>query len=86
MAKEIDRARAQGALAVIKQHPGMVLFVASPVIIALGLVWWLVSPTLAVLLVHRCSGRRWRRAAHEAQVGQRKRDCSLAVKAVPSGL
>jgi lipoprotein signal peptidase len=51
MAKEIDRVRAQGALAVIKQHPGMVLFVASPAIIALGLVWWLVSPTLSVVLL-----------------------------------
>ena len=50
MAKEIDRVRAQSALAVIKQHPGMVLFVASPVILGLALVWWLVSPTLAVLL------------------------------------
>ena len=50
MAKEIDRVRAQSALAVIKQHPGMVLFVASPVIIGLALAWWLVSPTLAVLL------------------------------------
>jgi hypothetical protein len=51
MAKEIDRVRAQSALAVIKEHPGMVLFVASPAIIALGLVWWLVSPALAVLLL-----------------------------------
>ena len=51
MAKEIDRVRAQSALAVIKQHPGMVLFAVSPVIIALGLVWWLVSPALAVLLL-----------------------------------
>lgn len=51
MAKEIDRVRAQSALAVIKQHPGMVLFVASPVLIAVGLVWWLVSPALAVLLL-----------------------------------
>jgi hypothetical protein len=50
MAKEIDRVRAQSALAVFKQHPGMVLFVASPVIIGLGLVWWFVSPALAVLL------------------------------------
>jgi hypothetical protein len=50
MAKEIDRVRAQGALAVIKEHPGMVLFVASPVLIGLGLVWWLVSPALAILL------------------------------------
>jgi hypothetical protein len=51
MAKEIDRQRAQGALAVIKQHPGMVLFVASPAIVALGLVWVFVSPALAVLLL-----------------------------------
>ena len=51
MAKEIDRVRAQSALAVIKQHPGMVLFAVSPVIIALGLVWWFLSPTLAVLLL-----------------------------------
>ena len=51
MAKEIDRVRAQSALAVIKQHPGMVLFAVSPAIIAVALVWWLVSPTLAVLLL-----------------------------------
>jgi hypothetical protein len=51
MAKEIDRARAQGALAVIKQHPGMVLFAVSPAILVVALVWWLVSPALAVLLM-----------------------------------
>ncbi|ULE31545.1 hypothetical protein [Mycobacterium sp. IDR2000157661] len=51
MAKEIDRVRAQSAFAVVKQHPGMVLFVASPALIAVGLVWWLVSPALAVLLL-----------------------------------
>ena len=51
MAKEIDRVRAQSALAVIKQHPGMVLFVLSPAVVGLALVWWLVSPGLAVLLL-----------------------------------
>ena len=51
MAKEIDRVRAQGALAVIKQHPGMVLFAVSPAILVVALVWWLVSPALAVLLL-----------------------------------
>ncbi len=51
MAKEIDRVRAQSAVAVIKQHPGMVLFAVSPVLIGVGLVWWLLSPTLAVLLL-----------------------------------
>ena len=51
MAKEIDPVRAQSALAVIKQHPGMVLFLASPAIIAVALVWWLVSPALGVCLL-----------------------------------
>lgn len=51
MAKEIDRTRARGALAVIKQHPAMVLFAVSPVLVAVGLVWWLVSPALAILLL-----------------------------------
>ncbi|MCV7280443.1 hypothetical protein H7J88_12370 [Mycolicibacterium flavescens] len=51
MAKEIDRVRARSAVAVVKQHPGMVLFLASPVLIGVALVWWLVSPTLAVLLL-----------------------------------
>jgi hypothetical protein len=51
MAKEIDRVRAQSALAVIKQHPVMALFAVSPAILVVALVWWLVSPTLAVLLL-----------------------------------
>ncbi|MCV7238727.1 hypothetical protein A5765_08020 [Mycolicibacterium celeriflavum] len=51
MAKEIDRVRARSAVAVIRQHPGMALFVASPALIAVGLVWWLVSPALAILLL-----------------------------------
>ncbi|MCT7656892.1 hypothetical protein [Mycobacterium deserti] len=51
MAKEIDRVRAQGALAVIRQHPLLVLFAVSPALVAVGLVWWLVSPGLAVLLL-----------------------------------
>ena len=56
MAKEIDRARAGSALAVIKQHPAMVLFALSPALIVLGAVWWLFGA--------RCRGR------HEAQVGR----------------
>jgi hypothetical protein len=51
MAKEIDRVRAQSALAVIKQHPGMVLFAASPVIVALAAVWWLFGAGWAALLL-----------------------------------
>ncbi len=60
MAKEIDRARAQGALAVIKQHPGMVLFVASPALIALGLLGYFVSwPLAIVLLIALVVGGGW---------------------------
>jgi hypothetical protein len=49
--KEIDRQRAQSALAVVKQHPGMALFVASPAIIALAAVWWLAGAGWSVLLL-----------------------------------
>jgi hypothetical protein len=49
--KEIRRARAQSALAVAKQHPGLVLFVASPALVALGAVWWLLGATWAGLLL-----------------------------------
>lgn len=51
MAKEIDRQRAQGALAVIRQHPGMVLFALSPAVIGLALVWWLAGAGWAMVLL-----------------------------------
>jgi hypothetical protein len=51
MAKEIDRVRAQGAVAVIKQHPGMVLFAVSPAIVALAAVWWFLGAGWAALLL-----------------------------------
>lgn len=51
MAKEIDRQRAQSALAVIKQHPGMVLFALSPALLGLVAVWWLLGAGWAVLLL-----------------------------------
>ena len=50
MAKEIDPVRAKSALAVVKQHPGMVLFLASPALVALGVVWWLAGAGWAALL------------------------------------
>lgn len=51
MDKEIDRVRAQSAFAVIKQHPGMVLFAVSPAIVALAAVWWFFGAGWAVLLL-----------------------------------
>lgn len=51
MAKEIDRTRARGAVAVIRQHPGMVLFALSPALVALGVVWWVFGAGWAALLL-----------------------------------
>ncbi len=49
--KEIDRERARGAIEVVKQHPGMALFVASPALIALGAVWWVAGGGWAFILL-----------------------------------
>jgi hypothetical protein len=51
MSKEIDPARARSALAVVRQHPGMVLFVASPGIVAVVVVWALAGAGWAVILL-----------------------------------
>jgi hypothetical protein len=51
MSKEIDPAKARSARAVVMQHPGMVLFLASPGIVALAAVWWLAGPGWAALLL-----------------------------------
>jgi hypothetical protein len=51
MGKEIDRARAQSAWAVVRRHPGMVLFAATPALAALGAVWWLFGGGWAILLL-----------------------------------
>ncbi|MUL75657.1 hypothetical protein [Mycolicibacterium sp. CBMA 226] len=48
--KEIDPIRAKSALAVAKQHPGMILFLASPAIIAVVLVGVFVGTGWGVLL------------------------------------
>jgi hypothetical protein len=46
--REIDPLRARSALAVIRQHPGMVLFVTSPALVAVAIVWWLAGGGWAV--------------------------------------
>jgi hypothetical protein len=51
MAKEIDRVRAQSAVAVIRKHPVMVLFAVSPAVVALAAVWWLLGAGWAALLL-----------------------------------
>ncbi|EFV12273.1 hypothetical protein [Segniliparus rugosus] len=49
--KELDRSRVGAALDVIKQHPGMALFLASPALLVFVLLWWLVHPALAVVVL-----------------------------------
>lgn len=51
MGKELDPQRGRAALDVIRQHPAMSLVVVSPVLIAAGLVWWLVNPAVAIILL-----------------------------------
>jgi hypothetical protein len=48
---EIDRNRAKSALEVVRQHPGMALFVTSPAILAVALVWWLAGGGWGFLLL-----------------------------------
>jgi hypothetical protein len=48
MAREIDPMRAKGALEVIKQNPGIVLFAVSPGVVALGIIWWLAGAGWAI--------------------------------------
>lgn len=56
MPNEIDPARARGALAVFKQHPGMVLFLATPGILLVAAIWifagagWGILTLLALIL------------------------------------
>jgi len=49
--KEIDPVRARSALAVVKQHPVIVLFAISPALVAAIVVGWLTHPVWGVLLL-----------------------------------
>ena len=51
MAKEIDRQRAQGALAVLKQHPAWCCSRARPRWWRSAVVWWLFGAGWAALLL-----------------------------------
>jgi hypothetical protein len=48
--KEIDRMRARSAMAVIREHPVMVLFVISPVLIAAVVIGYLTSSVVWPIL------------------------------------
>jgi hypothetical protein len=46
--KDIDPIRAKSALAVIRQHPVLVLFAVSPALAVLGVIWWLAGAGWAI--------------------------------------
>jgi hypothetical protein len=50
--KELDPQRARAARDVVRQHPAMVgLLVGAPAIAAVALVWWLLGPGTAIVLL-----------------------------------
>ena len=49
--KELDRQRARAARDVVRQHPAMVLLLASPALIAVAAVWWLAGAGWAIVLL-----------------------------------
>jgi hypothetical protein len=46
--KDIDRIRAKSALEVIREHPVLVLFAASPALALVGVIWWLAGGGWAI--------------------------------------
>ncbi len=46
--KDIERIRAKSALEVIRQHPVLVLFAASPALAVLDVLWWLAGAGWAI--------------------------------------
>lgn len=49
MPNEIDPVRGRSALAVIKQHPAMVLFLTTPALLVVGVIWLLAGAGWAAL-------------------------------------
>lgn len=47
---EIDRQKSNAVTQVVRQHPGMSLVAISPAIVVFGVVWWLTSFRLALIL------------------------------------
>ena len=47
--KEIDRVRTKSAVEVIREHPGLVLFAVSPLLVPLGVIWWLAGAGWAIV-------------------------------------
>ncbi|MCX4097836.1 hypothetical protein [Nocardia sp. alder85J] len=51
MAKEIDRIRARSALETVKESPFIATVAVLPVVVALGVVWWLTNWFVALIVL-----------------------------------
>ncbi|MBJ8347961.1 hypothetical protein [Antrihabitans sp. YC2-6] len=51
MGKEIDRVRAKSAIETVKESPLIAAVALAPIVVILGVVWWLVGPGLAIALL-----------------------------------
>ena len=49
--KEIDPQRVRAVRDIVQQHPAMALFAVSPVLIAVGAVWYFAGASWAILLL-----------------------------------
>ncbi len=49
--KELDPQRARAARDIVRQHPAMALFAVSPVLLAVGAVWYLAGAGWAIVLL-----------------------------------
>ena len=48
---ELDPQRVRAARDIVRQHPAMAVFAASPVLLAAGVVWWLAGAGWAIVLL-----------------------------------
>ncbi|WP_280484043.1 hypothetical protein [Nocardia farcinica] len=49
--KDVDRVRARSALATVKESPVITAIALAPVVVVLGVVWWLTNGFVALLLL-----------------------------------
>ncbi len=51
MGKDIDRIRARSAIETVRESPVIALIAVAPALLVFGVVWWLVGPGWAVMLL-----------------------------------
>ena len=54
--KKIDRVHARSALETVRENPGIALIAASPALVVLAVVWWLIGFPAALVLLLAAGG------------------------------